>query len=247
MKVKVVPKRPISGILPKNKWIDSEMELDLNKAEIARCMQYGSVYDMSGNVIVDINKSGKIAKYDEAQLKSDNNNIKKEYNKLLFDNFGPVVMSDIKPKEVESVMTVSEGEPVVIDMGGKLPEGPVFVTGMSVEEKEEIVSELEVLSCKKEDNYILLEVQFNSTDKLENVYGLFNVISGSRPVMEYKKEDNWVKFSNKFNQFSELNDGDKLIFRFVPKNESTIKYKLSIKKGNDLICLLEEKINPEEL
>ena len=51
MKVKVNPQRPIPGILPKNKWIDHEMECDLNKSEIMRCMQFGTVYDMEGVVI----------------------------------------------------------------------------------------------------------------------------------------------------------------------------------------------------
>lgn len=236
MKVKVVPKRPISGILPKNKWIDTEMELDLNKIEIARCMQFGSVYDMSGNII------------DDKYVASLNPMGKKPYIKplIVFDSNVHIDTKVSEPEDIKSKTTVLTEEPIVIDMGGKLPEEPVIVNE-AVVEKEEVVSELELLSCKKEDDYILLEVQFNSTDKLENVYGLFNVTSGSRPVMEYKKEENWIKFSNKFNQFSELNDGDKLVFRFVPKNESPIKYKISIKEGNNLICSIEEKINPEEL
>lgn len=54
MKVRVVPERPISGILPKNKWLDTEMELDLNKNEIIRCMQFGSVYNMNGELIKEV-------------------------------------------------------------------------------------------------------------------------------------------------------------------------------------------------
>lgn len=54
MKVRVVPERPISGILPKNKWLDTEMELDLNKNEIIRCMQFGSVYNMDGELIKEV-------------------------------------------------------------------------------------------------------------------------------------------------------------------------------------------------
>ena len=54
MLVKVIPQRPILGILPKNKWISDEMELDLNKREITHCMQFGSVY--IGDVLVtDLN------------------------------------------------------------------------------------------------------------------------------------------------------------------------------------------------
>lgn len=51
MIVKVVPQRPIYGILPKNKMISTEMVLDLNKNEIKHCMQFGSVYDEDDNLI----------------------------------------------------------------------------------------------------------------------------------------------------------------------------------------------------
>lgn len=54
MRVRVVPSRPISGILPKNKWLDTEMELELNKNEIIRCMQFGSVYNMDGELIKEV-------------------------------------------------------------------------------------------------------------------------------------------------------------------------------------------------
>lgn len=49
-KVKVVPKplKSIPGILPNNKNIEGEpVELELSKDEIARCMNYADVYDMS--------------------------------------------------------------------------------------------------------------------------------------------------------------------------------------------------------
>ena len=51
MKVTVDPHRPISGILPKNKMISEKTELDLNRAEIVRCTQFGTVYDEDMNVI----------------------------------------------------------------------------------------------------------------------------------------------------------------------------------------------------
>lgn len=249
MKVKVVPKRPISGILPKNKWIDSELELDLNRIEISRCMQFGTVYDMDGIVIDDkyvsrLNDMGKLIPNVSVKI-IDSAVIEK--NEPAFVPFVSIKGPIEEVKEPESTTTVYESdEPIVIDMGGKFPEEPVTIN--ETVEKEEIISELELLSCKKEDDYIILEVQFNSTNKLEkSMYGLFNITAGSRPSVEYKKGENWIKFSNKFNNFSLLEDGYRFVFRFVPKNESELKYKLLIKSGNDIIAVLEEKINPAQL
>lgn len=51
MIVKVSPIFPIPCILPKNKFIDDEMILDLNDKEIRHCMNYGVVYDENGIII----------------------------------------------------------------------------------------------------------------------------------------------------------------------------------------------------
>lgn len=220
MKVKVIPKRPISGILPKNKWIDSEMELELNKNEIARCMQFGTVYDMNGNII------------DDKYLHTIDLVINKQ------SNFTPNISRLTSP--------IIKDEPIVIISEDKADSQKQLSDKDNITE-EILLTEFEVISNKKENEYNILELQFNSTQKLENVYGLFNIISGSRPVIEYKNGENWIKFNNKFNNFSFLEDGTKFVFRFIPKNESPITYRITIKKGNNIITQFEQKINFEEL
>lgn len=241
MKVTVIPKRPIPAILPKNKWVDTEMELDLNKNEIKHCMQYGVVKDMSGVVI------------DELYIRNFTVNV--QYNKI---------------KAIEESITTTEttaNEPIIIDMSKKeLPE--VATSGYlevveSVPINEESIIEvepsypetskeyfiLEQVSAKKEDEHIVLEVKMNTNSKLEgDLYGLFTVISGARPTpFEFKVGDEWFKFNNKFANFTTIENEAKFTFRLTPRGENEFTYRVSIKTGNDVLVKLEETLNPLEL
>lgn len=203
MKVTVIPKRPIPGILPKNKWIDTKMELDLNVTEIKRCMQFGIVCDEEGNVIDELRLLNPIT-------------VKKPIIPEMKVIIPPVV---IDKKEVK-VETPNEpifiGSPVVVDAP---------ITNKEVE--VEYLTSIKEVSCIKEDNYIILELEFNTKNKLENVSAFFKVNSGSK--VEYKSEnDKWVKFNHKFSSFEELKDGTKFVFRFIPNHKSLLKYSISI-------------------
>ena len=88
----------------------------------------------------------------------------------------------------------------------------------------------------------------NTNSKLEGkLYGLFNITSGTRPVLEFKVNDEWLKFNNKFADFASIENGAKFVFRFTPKNENEFSYKIVIKEANEVLVKLEEKINPVEL
>lgn len=245
MKVTVIPKRPIPGILPKNKWIDREMELDLNKNEIKFCMQNAIVKDMNGNVI------------DELYVK-----------KLSMQCI--VIEKEVEQEPV--TLSILTGEPIIIDMKAELPEvatsgyldiiEPVVLEDVKEESAVEEVIEvepsypetpkeyfnLEEVSVKKEDEYIVLEVKMDTNSKLEgSLYGLCSIISGPRPIMEYKNGEDWIKFSNKFANFETIENDDRFVFRFIPKNENEFTYRVSIKTGNDVLAKLENIIKPSEL
>ena len=228
MKVVVIPKRPIPGILPKNKWISEKTVLDLNKNEIKHCMQFGNVYDEHGNLI------------DAMSIKT-----------LSFNT--QVV---VEPKVVEPVVETVEVTPVV-------PEPVVAAEEPIVETVEEViepvlVEEPTVLEdiyfnleavAKKENEFIILEAEMKTNSVLEgNLYGLFSVISGTKPVpFEYMVDGEWIKFNNKFANFEKLEDGDKLAFRLTPKNESEFGFRILIKEANNELVKLEGKVNPAEL
>lgn len=245
MKVTVIPKRPIPAILPKNKWVDTEMELDLNKNEIKHCMQYGVVKDMSGVVI------------DERYIRD---------LKVVIET-----AQKIEIKEPEITTTVeTDSEPIIIDMSKEeLPEVatsgyleviesfPVTpINEESIIEVEPSYPEtskeyfiLEQVSAKKEDEHIVLEVKMNTNSKLEgDLYGLFTVISGARPTpFEFKVGDEWFKFNNKFANFTTIENEAKFTFRLTPRGENEFTYRVSIKTGNDVLVKLEETLNPLEL
>ena len=71
IKVKVYPKdlKSIPDILPFNKLINGDpMELELNKKEIQRCMNFGDVYDLtSGEVLIDEYAYQDIAEFVEVE------------------------------------------------------------------------------------------------------------------------------------------------------------------------------------
>ena len=244
MKVVVIPKRPIPGILPKNKWISEKTVLDLNKNEIKHCMQFGNVYDEKGNLI------------DAISIKA-----------LPFVE-KPVVEEVVEPIAVEPVTVASTGyiAPVVEEV--KEPEvvltttktitvdEPIPVAVISEEVVEPIVEEIEETryyelkpTYSKEDNYIILEAEVKSNTKLEgNLYGLFSVTSGTKPSsMEFNVNGEWFKFTNKFANFTDIENGAKLAFRFVPKNENEFAYRILIKEANTELVRLEGKVNPAEL
>lgn len=232
MIVRVIPKRPIPGILPKNKWIDTEMILDLNKAEISYCMQYGTVRDERSNLIDDIS------------VKSIPTSI---------------ISSKVEPKKVvikeETPITTvySEDKPIIIDMSKE----PIPEVAFINESEEEIIEEetviedipyynLKIVSLAKEDDYIILETELDTNSKLEgNLYGLFTVSSGPRPVsVEFEVGEEWFKFGSKFANFTSIENGAKYTFRIVPKSENEITFRIVIKEANNELVKLEEKINP---
>lgn len=215
MRVKVVPKKPIPGILPKNKWIDKEMELDLNEREIIRCMNFGIVYNENGEVISSY------------AINSNNNNVD--------------FIIDVKNNDTKPFVTGMSINPVI-------EQEQTSITSKVVAEPVETYYNLEVLSCTREDGYIVLETVFNTNTnniKYKNLYGLFNIVSGSKPLVEYKSEDSWIKFNSKFANFSDIKDKDKFIFRFSPKNNSKIEFRIIIKEANSILAKLESFIEPD--
>jgi hypothetical protein len=241
MIVKVVPVRPIHGILPKNKWLDTEMVLDLNKNEIVYCMQFGNVYDEDGKLIdaISVHQKAKV------------NPKTKAVEIIETVAVEPVIVKEVPEVATVELTTTENDEPMVIEAEQEPISEPVAVyTEVAVEEEKEEPKyfNLEVSSCVKEDEYIILTTQMNTNSKLEgNLYGLFNVTSGTRPVVEYKLNDEWVKINNKFANFTKIENEDKFVFRFTPKNENEFSYKIVIKEANEVLTKLEEKINPANL
>lgn len=226
MIVKVIPKRPIPGVLPKNKWIDIEMELDLNVMEIRRCMQHGNVY-YDGEII----NESKLAILATGIIKPEK---KIELYEPVVNTMDIVELEDDKPKKDDSPITIITpvfkqiSEPNIVE---EMQE-PVLV---EYSNEIETINELKEVSCvRDENNYIILELQFNTNSliNLENVTGMFKVNSGSR--VEYKSDsDKWVKFNNRFNTFNELENNTKFIFRFNPSHKSLLKYHLTLKQEKE--------------
>lgn len=250
MKVKVIPVRPIHGILPKNKWIDSEMELDLNKNEIVHCMQFGNVYDEDGKLIdaISVHQKARI------NPKTKTVEIVKPVSNIETNSIEPVIIKEDPTVTTVEASTTTNTEAVVITEAEPEPvvePAPIYeVVEEPVKEikKEPKYFNLEVVSCVKEDNHIILETQMNTNSKLEgNLYGLFNITSGARPVLEFKVNDEWFKFNNKFANFTSIENGAKFVFRFTPKNDNEFAYKILIKEVNEVLVKLEEKINPAKL
>lgn len=233
MNVRVVPKRPIPGILPKNKWIDVEMELDLNIMEIRRCMQYGNVY-YDGQIINET----KLALLATGLIKPEK---KIELHEHIIDTTEILELEVEKPKNddsLDSLMTI------ITPVFKQMPETVIVSEPNNVEEiiesviteyqnEIEVINELKEISCVREDNnYIILELQFNSNTNFENVMGMFKINSGSK--VEYKSDnDKWVKFNHKFNTFSELGNDTKFVFRFNPSHKSLLKYHLTLKQEKE--------------
>lgn len=239
MKVTVVPKRPIPGILPKNKWIDTKMELDLNALEIKRCMQFGEVYH-EDEVIDEI----KLRNLDLI-MNSIHKKIKNDYIPPMMNsnkNIMKVIEELIKPQVVEeqpviSVQTVVEEIPPVVIPAAIVEEPPVAVsipTVIAVEppitnNEMEVVSitSIKEVSCIKDNDYIVLEFELDTKETLENVTATFKINCGSKP--EYKvDEDKWMKFNYKFASFNELENNHKFVFRFIPSHKSPLKYDISL-------------------
>lgn len=250
MKVLIIPKKPIPGILPKNKWIDTKMVLDLNKNEILHCMQFGTVYDESGNMI------------DSIRVKNIPTSIHKEIIQK------PITKPVIVEETVSTSITVSEGEPMVIEAKSNPIEEPVIIMSpITVEpiveevieepvkvEEVNIVEDIKedeptYFSYSREDDYIIVKAISGYDCNIEgNLYGLFTITSGPRPSsIEYLNGDTWVKFSNKFANFDVVKPLDLFIFRFIPKNENEFSFKISIKEANQVLLQLEDKVNPSEI
>lgn len=231
MKVVVIPQRPIPGILPKNKWIDAKMVLDLNKNEIKHCMQFGNVYDESGKLIDAMN-----IKNIPDMIKSTDKVVSEPEKKI---ETPEVTLSEVSKPVIIEEKPVSEEIEVPV-------EKPVV---KEVEPEMRAYYELEVESCVKEDDYIVVTTAMVTNSKLEgNLYGLFNLISGPKPTsIEYKSGDNWVKFGSKFANFESISNGDTLSFRFVPKNENEFAFRILIKEANTELAKLEVKLNPSTI
>ena len=241
MKVLVIPKKPIPGILPKNKWIDTKMVLDLNKNEIKHCMQFGSVYDENNKLIDSIsikNIPDTISKEKSIEIKEVIINSNTE-NSIEFNE---------KQKEDENPNTKNLKEV-------SNPEEKKEVEHTELEEnhvEEDIVQEPYfnlVATYSPEDEYIILSAKMNTNSKLEgNLYGLFSITSGVKPsLIEYKSKDNWVKFSTKFSNFDEVENEDEFIFRIIPNGEEEFAFRILIKETNVELVKLEGKVNPKEL
>lgn len=215
MKVTVDPQRPIPGILIKNKWISEKTTLDLNRNEILRCMQYGTVYDEYGNVI-DMNNLNNIELHNH--IKSIQKSIK-ETTTVEENSINNIKESDLIN---ESLLYDNKDKKEHIDI------------------KEDLKPDysLSIISCSKQDDYIQLEVQFNTSVGTigGNMYGLFTTIGNRPSILEYKSNEEWIKFNNKFRNFSTINNNDKFIFRLIPRNNSSIKYKVCIKESNNVLA-----------
>lgn len=249
MVVKVFPVRPIPGILPKNKWIDSPITLDLNKNEIRHCMQYGHVYDENGKVIDNLSIL--------------NHDIKVQSNVKAVNNaeVEPIVIKEISKdnKIVETPKVAYIVDPISVVETNEVETVEEDVVEETVEEatEEELVEEtieedyfkLKEISCIKDDKHIILELEMDTNSKLEGtLYGLFSITSGSKPnPLEFKVNDEWTKFNNKFADFTSIENGAKFIFRFSPKNENEFGYKILIKQANNVLVSFEDKVNPKNL
>ena len=213
MKVRVVPERPISGILPKNKWLDTEMELDLNKNEIIRCMQFGSVYNMNGELIKEV--PSYVSTYTAPLVQP----------KPLLINADPAELS--KPF-VEETPVVHIPNVTVIEEEQKEEITKLFLT-VSASTEDEYV-------------YLTVQFVPNGEGFEGNLYGLLNIQGQNKPVVEFKQEDNWVKFGSKFSNFNCLKNEDKFEFRLVPKTKDQIKFRVLVKEGNKVLVQLEDTI-----
>ena len=245
MKVVVIPKRPIPGILPKNKWISEKTVLDLNKNEIKHCMQFGNVYDEKGNLIDSI--SIKTLSFDVKPV------VEEVVEPVMATaGYSTPVVDEVEEPEVVLTTTPVEEPVVVVTEEVVEPVVEEVVTVEPVAEEPEVVDEVPYYnlntSYTKEDDYIILEAEVNTNSKLEgSLYGLFSVVSGTKPSIEYKSGDNWIKFSNKFANFDKIENGDKFVFRFAPKNENEFTYRILIREGSTEFVRLEGKVNPAEL
>ena len=150
MKVIVKPRRPIPGILPKNKWIDTEMELDLNISEMRRCMQYGDVYTADTNEVID-----------QSKLQS----LLHELATKVLDNEDVVITKVFVGDHTKEDMMVVE-TPIIVE------ETSVVTDTTFIEEDITVINSLKEISCIKQDHYMILEIEFN-TSKLNSITDLF--------------------------------------------------------------------------
>lgn len=225
MVVKVIPMYPIPGILPKNKYIDVEMTLDLNKAEMIHCMQYGNLYDVDGNIIdrYYLNKMN-----DKYIVKS------QTIKEIVKDVNLNIPIQETLEKEKNIIENIIE-QPK--------KESESFVKNIKPEYK------INILSITKGD-YITLETEFitNAEKLVGNLYGLLDIYQGPKPtIIEYKSGENWIRFAKKFSNFEELSNGDKFIFRIIPKNNELFKFNLSIKEKNEICAYIVGDVNPANL
>lgn len=252
MKVTVDPQRPIPGILLKNKLITEKVSLDLNRNEILRCMQYGTVYDEYGNAI-DIRSLNKLELHNHIRNITGIAGTTISAGKTKICNTTEIVgekyTTNIKEFNINGINSSNEDNKPAF----KKIEEPMHIDLVPV--KSDISKPdfcLDVISCKKEDKYIEIILKLKALKDIKskdgNLYGLFTII-GKRPsILEYKLDnDNWIKFNNKFNSFNTINDGDEFIFRLIPKDNSNIKFKVNIKESNCIIAEVESEINITDL
>jgi len=213
MIVKVIPDKPITGILPKNKILYDEQILDLNKAEIIRCMQFGSVYREDGELI------------DENQL-----NLMNKNGNFDFSSWNKIENVDITPEFVINKIQIPNNEVIIQN---EVP-SPII----SDIPKEPIYS-LKEIKQEEQDEYTILRFIFNIENESiveGNIYGLFS-IKGNRPEsLEYNNEDNWMKFNNKFMNCKQLENNHEFVFRI--KSNSSVKYRICIKESNRILAEL---------
>lgn len=283
MRVKVIPNRPIPGLLPKNAMLTGEACLDLNKREILYCMNFGNVFDEEGTVIDHKYLSEvfypttpkRVVKPETAtQLhkeSSEEHVVNKPDDEEVYEHIHERMPNEpiMSTSETEAMLNLiketvipAEEETVVEEPAPVTEEVSTVGEEPAVEESEEPVAddevvpkyELEVVSCTRYADAIELATQFvSNVEKITGeFYGLFNILSGARPAsLEYLVEggdiSGWVKFNNKFANLSEIENGTKFRFRFIPKNDSKFAYRISIKENNEVVVKLDGEVNPSEL
>lgn len=99
----IIPKRPISGVLPNNKRIMTTVRMPLNRAEFLRCLNAGTVYAVVGEskILITEPNYDKAIKLFEIQ-KRINSNIKSQLEKNNYNRL----------KEEKKVEEVNKEEPV---------------------------------------------------------------------------------------------------------------------------------------
>ena len=105
----IIPKRPISGVLPNNKRIMDTIRMPLNRAEFLRCLNAGTVYAVVGEskILITEPNYDKAIKLFEIQ-KRINSNIKSQLEKNNYNR----QTKEVQPLKVEPQKEIKEEQKV---------------------------------------------------------------------------------------------------------------------------------------